>query len=39
VSLLRDAAGNFYGTAYEGGDPSCSGTDITGCGTVFKLAP
>ena len=39
VSLLRDAAGNLYGTTYEGGDPLCSGKGITGCGTVFKLAP
>jgi uncharacterized repeat protein (TIGR03803 family) len=28
-----DAAGNLYGTAYVGGDPTC------GCGTVFKLDP
>jgi len=30
-SLIRDAAGNLYGTTYGGGDPSCR------CGTIFKL--
>jgi uncharacterized repeat protein (TIGR03803 family) len=34
-SLTRDAAGNLYGTTFEGGDPTtCSGL---GCGIVFKL--
>ena len=36
-SLLRDAAGNLYGTTLFGGgsnDPSCGGQ---GCGTVFEL--
>jgi len=33
--LLRDAAGNLYGTASSGGIANCSG----GCGTVFKLSP
>ena len=32
--LLRDSAGNYYGTTIEGGD--CSGQ---GAGTVFKIAP
>jgi uncharacterized repeat protein (TIGR03803 family) len=31
AGLIRDAAGNFYGTTYAGGDLSCK------CGTVFKL--
>jgi len=32
--LIRDAAGNLYGTAARGGDPnSCLGN----CGTVFKV--
>jgi uncharacterized repeat protein (TIGR03803 family) len=39
VSLIRDAAGNLYGTAMQGGNPSCSGQFVAGCGTVFKLAP
>ena len=33
AGVIRDAAGNLYGTAAEGGDPSC------GCGVVFKLTP
>jgi uncharacterized repeat protein (TIGR03803 family) len=34
VSLIRDAAGNLYGTTSQGGaSADCS------CGTVFKLAP
>jgi uncharacterized repeat protein (TIGR03803 family) len=37
AGLVRDAAGNLYGTAYYGGDSGsiCSG----GCGVVFKIAP
>jgi uncharacterized repeat protein (TIGR03803 family) len=35
--LIRDEAGNFYGTTYSGGDSSCD--PPYGCGTVFKLAP
>lgn len=34
-ALLRDAAGNFYGTASSGGDLSCN--PPFGCGVVFKL--
>jgi uncharacterized repeat protein (TIGR03803 family) len=34
AGLIRDSAGNLYGTtAYGGGGTACSG----GCGTVFKL--
>jgi uncharacterized repeat protein (TIGR03803 family) len=36
-SLVRDAAGNLYGTTDYGGDLSCYAPN--GCGTVFKLAP
>jgi uncharacterized repeat protein (TIGR03803 family) len=32
-ALLRDAAGNLYGTTNYGGDTSCD----AGCGVVFKL--
>ncbi len=32
-TLIRDSAGNLYGTAVQGGDPSCS------CGLVYKLDP
>ena len=35
AGLVSDAAGNFYGTTYYGGDDSeCSGM---GCGTAFEL--
>lgn len=33
ASLIRDAAGNLYGTTYGGGSNACLG----GCGTVFRL--
>ena len=38
ASLIRDAAGNLYGTASAGGSfqGPCAGS---GCGTVFMLAP
>ena len=36
-SLLRDSAGNFYGTATNGGI-DCDGSGV-GCGIVFKLTP
>jgi hypothetical protein len=33
-----DAAGNLYGTTFEGGDLSCMFANMgLGCGTVFKL--
>jgi uncharacterized repeat protein (TIGR03803 family) len=35
AGLLRDTAGNLYGTTDEGGDRSC--TPPYGCGTLFKL--
>jgi len=36
TGLIRDEAGNFYGTTEEGGDlKRCE----LGCGTVFKLTP
>ncbi len=35
AGLLRDSAGNFYGTTVEGGDFTCFSL---GCGTVFKLS-
>jgi uncharacterized repeat protein (TIGR03803 family) len=34
ASLVRDKAGNFYGTTYQGGGTGCGGH---GCGTVFLL--
>src|SRR5579864_3849776 len=33
AGLIRDAAGNLYGTTYNGG----SGCGGIGCGTVFKI--
>ena len=33
--LIFDAAGNLYGTTFEGGDAACG----LGCGTVFQLSP
>jgi uncharacterized repeat protein (TIGR03803 family) len=33
AGLVRDEAGNLYGTTMSGGDPSCA------CGTAFKLNP
>ena len=35
--LIRDTAGNLYGTTGVGGGGSCSGGGGEGCGTVFKL--
>jgi uncharacterized repeat protein (TIGR03803 family) len=39
--LVRDSAGNLYGTAAFGGDSSCfaPGGAGVGCGIVFKLTP
>jgi uncharacterized repeat protein (TIGR03803 family) len=37
-ALLRDSAGNLYGTAVGGGDQSCISTGSGGCGVVFKIA-
>jgi uncharacterized repeat protein (TIGR03803 family) len=44
ASLIRDIAGNFYGTTYNGGGGSSSTCDngslrASGCGVVFKLSP
>ncbi len=36
ASLISDAAGNLYGTTYQGGNSGCRGI---GCGTVFELMP
>ncbi len=35
-AVVRDAAGNIYGTAARGGSANCS---PFGCGTVFELTP
>jgi hypothetical protein len=36
--LVRDRAGNLYGTTGDGGALGC-GAYSNGCGTVFKLVP
>jgi uncharacterized repeat protein (TIGR03803 family) len=38
AGLIRDSAGNLYGTTYYGGDLNCPLSQY-GCGTVFKLGP
>jgi len=35
--VIRDSAGNLYGTTADGGDVSC--VSPYGCGTVFKVDP
>jgi uncharacterized repeat protein (TIGR03803 family) len=44
AGLILDAAGNLYGTTYEGGTGGCFiaagyGPEYLGCGTLFKLDP
>jgi uncharacterized repeat protein (TIGR03803 family) len=35
AGVIRDSAGNLYGTTYAGGTAGCNGT--AGCGVVYKL--
>jgi uncharacterized repeat protein (TIGR03803 family) len=37
--LVMDHSGDLYGTAAQGGDPSCGGGVDGGCGVVFKIVP
>jgi len=37
AGLIRDSAGNLYGTTYWGGGPHCFNN--YGCGTVFSVSP
>jgi uncharacterized repeat protein (TIGR03803 family) len=37
AGLVRDPAGNLYGTTNSGGDLSCA--EGTGCGTIFRISP
>ena len=37
--LIRDSAGNLYGTTYYGGNLTASECMPTGCGVVFKIDP
>jgi uncharacterized repeat protein (TIGR03803 family) len=40
AGLVRDKAGNFYGTTYHGGTGKCRHIGVgLGCGTVFRLSP
>jgi uncharacterized repeat protein (TIGR03803 family) len=39
AGLIRDLAGNLYGTTYVGGDLNCGSEPSYGCGEVFKLSP
>ena len=42
TQLVRDSAGNLYGTTFSGGNNSTSCeiyTGVPGCGVVFKLTP
>jgi len=40
AGLIADSSGNLYGTTNGGGYTHCGGGgDVTGCGTVFKVAP
>ncbi len=38
ASLLRDHAGNLYGTTSTGGDSSCQYFGVPGCGTIFEIS-
>jgi uncharacterized repeat protein (TIGR03803 family) len=37
LALVRDAAGNLFGTASSGGDPDCTVGEVFGCGLLFRL--
>src|SRR5258708_4730146 len=37
AGLIRDGAGNLYGTTLNGGSLACSPGGGVGCGTVFRL--
>jgi uncharacterized repeat protein (TIGR03803 family) len=39
AGLIRDSAGNLYGTAYQGGNLNCVNSGGFGCGVVFKVTP
>jgi uncharacterized repeat protein (TIGR03803 family) len=38
-NLVRDAAGNLYGTTFDGGITKCLGYNYGGCGVLFKIDP
>jgi uncharacterized repeat protein (TIGR03803 family) len=39
AGLIRDTAGNLYGTTFLGGNGTCNYSEGQGCGTVFELTP
>ncbi len=39
AGLVMDAAGNLYGTAYQGGNLTGENCAPFGCGTVFEVSP
>jgi len=40
ASLIRDKAGNLYGTNYTGGSGNCQAQNgLFGCGTIFEVSP
>jgi uncharacterized repeat protein (TIGR03803 family) len=38
AGLIRDGAGNLYGTTYAGGEANCPLKGSAGCGVVFKVS-
>jgi uncharacterized repeat protein (TIGR03803 family) len=38
AGLIRDSAGNLYGTTYAGGATNCPFRGSAGCGVVFKVS-
>jgi uncharacterized repeat protein (TIGR03803 family) len=38
AGLVRDKAGNLYGTTYAGGEANCPLNGMPGCGVVFKVS-
>lgn len=39
AGLIRDEAGNLYGTTSAGGGSGCETQGNEGCGTIFRLSP
>ena len=39
AGLIMDPSGRLYGTALQGGDPTCKFNGIPGCGVVFEITP
>ena len=38
-SVILDAAGNLYGTAYYGGSGPCNVNGFAGCGVIWEITP